>query len=143
MAAKVQKRKIKVAEPKWNGMCPARRHGLDYQGQNCDLCAEDTVEVVIVDRRCAVGSDRLDLALAAMTRSTATYEQKKRISEDVAILRARVRELEAEIDVAWHSGAVARSGKVRDVVQRYLDENTDPMVLGVLHKIREELEKIR
>lgn len=25
----------------WNGMCPAGRHGLDYQGQACDVCAHD------------------------------------------------------------------------------------------------------
>lgn len=23
----------------WNGMCPARKHGLDWKGQRCDLCA--------------------------------------------------------------------------------------------------------
>jgi hypothetical protein len=22
----------------WNGMCPARKHGLDYKGQRCDQC---------------------------------------------------------------------------------------------------------
>lgn len=22
----------------WNGMCPARKHGLDYKGQTCNLC---------------------------------------------------------------------------------------------------------
>lgn len=22
----------------WNGMCPARKHGLDFEGQRCDLC---------------------------------------------------------------------------------------------------------
>lgn len=24
----------------WNGLCPKGRHGLDYQGQPCDLCAK-------------------------------------------------------------------------------------------------------
>ena len=24
--------------PKWSGMCPAGKHGLDYEGQRCDLC---------------------------------------------------------------------------------------------------------
>ena len=23
---------------KWRGMCPAGKHGLDYEGQRCDLC---------------------------------------------------------------------------------------------------------
>lgn len=22
----------------WNGMCLARKHGLDYEGQPCDMC---------------------------------------------------------------------------------------------------------
>ena len=25
---------------RWNGMCPAGKHGLDFQGQPCDRCAE-------------------------------------------------------------------------------------------------------
>jgi hypothetical protein len=24
--------------PEWNGMCPDNKHGLDYEGQRCDLC---------------------------------------------------------------------------------------------------------
>ena len=26
----------------WDGFCPAGYHGLDYQGQACDLCAKDS-----------------------------------------------------------------------------------------------------
>lgn len=26
----------------WDGFCPAGMHGLDYQGQACDLCAKDS-----------------------------------------------------------------------------------------------------
>lgn len=28
--------------PTWNGLCPAGKHGLDRQGQPCDLCAAET-----------------------------------------------------------------------------------------------------
>lgn len=24
---------------RWNGLCPAGKHGLDFEGQTCDLCA--------------------------------------------------------------------------------------------------------
>lgn len=24
---------------KWNGLCPASKHGLDFKGQACDLCS--------------------------------------------------------------------------------------------------------
>jgi hypothetical protein len=26
----------------WNGMCPARKHGLDWKGQKCNLCESET-----------------------------------------------------------------------------------------------------
>ena len=26
----------------WNGLCPAGKHGLDFEGQRCDLCATAT-----------------------------------------------------------------------------------------------------
>jgi hypothetical protein len=25
----------------WNGLCPAGKHGLDFEGQRCDLCAAE------------------------------------------------------------------------------------------------------
>lgn len=25
-------------KPKWNGLCPEGEHGLDFEGQDCDLC---------------------------------------------------------------------------------------------------------
>jgi hypothetical protein len=25
----------------WNGLCPAGKHGLDHEGQPCDLCAAE------------------------------------------------------------------------------------------------------
>jgi hypothetical protein len=28
-----------MTKRKWNGMCPAGKHGADFQGQSCDLCA--------------------------------------------------------------------------------------------------------
>ncbi len=28
--------------PHWNGLCPAGKHGLDFEGQRCDLCASTT-----------------------------------------------------------------------------------------------------
>jgi len=28
---------------KWNGLCPAGQHGLDYQGQFCGLCMNNKV----------------------------------------------------------------------------------------------------
>jgi hypothetical protein len=27
--------------PTWNGRCPAGKHGLDHEGQPCDLCAAE------------------------------------------------------------------------------------------------------
>jgi len=27
-----------MSKPKWTGLCPAGRHGLDWYGQRCDLC---------------------------------------------------------------------------------------------------------
>jgi hypothetical protein len=27
--------------PTWNGLCPAGKHGLDHEGQACDLCAAE------------------------------------------------------------------------------------------------------
>ena len=27
--------------PKWDGMCSAKKHGLDYEGQPCDYCADE------------------------------------------------------------------------------------------------------
>ena len=36
---RVTKAKLgRIARPSWNGMCPAGKHGLDYEGQRCDLC---------------------------------------------------------------------------------------------------------
>lgn len=29
------------SEEIWDGFCPAGKHGLDYEGQVCDLCRED------------------------------------------------------------------------------------------------------
>ena len=30
----------KIGRPRsWNGMCPAAKHGLDFEGQRCDLCS--------------------------------------------------------------------------------------------------------
>jgi hypothetical protein len=28
-------------EPQWSGMCPTGKHGLDYEGQPCDVCAHN------------------------------------------------------------------------------------------------------
>ncbi len=28
----------------WNGLCPAGKHGLDFEGQRCDLCAATEAE---------------------------------------------------------------------------------------------------
>ena len=28
-------------EPQWSGICPTGKHGLDYEGQPCDVCAHD------------------------------------------------------------------------------------------------------
>ena len=29
----------RIGRPRsWSGMCPAGKHGLDYEGQRCDLC---------------------------------------------------------------------------------------------------------
>jgi hypothetical protein len=30
-----------VTSKKWNGLCPAGKHGLDYEGQPCDRCPDD------------------------------------------------------------------------------------------------------
>ena len=27
--------------PVWNGMCPAGKHGLDFEGQDCDVCQHE------------------------------------------------------------------------------------------------------
>jgi len=29
----------KSSSKPWSGMCPTGKHGLDYEGQKCDLCA--------------------------------------------------------------------------------------------------------
>ncbi len=34
-------RRPKAREESWSGMCPAGKHGLDFEGQNCDVCAHD------------------------------------------------------------------------------------------------------
>jgi hypothetical protein len=31
----------RVIKEEWSGMCPAGKHGLDYQGQACDLCPKE------------------------------------------------------------------------------------------------------
>ena len=28
----------------WSGMCPAGKHGLDYEGQRCDLCPSTEIQ---------------------------------------------------------------------------------------------------
>ncbi len=36
----------------WNGMCPTGKHGLDFEGQACDVCAhDDGVHAGKTDRR--------------------------------------------------------------------------------------------
>jgi len=37
-AAKSTLKKIPKEELEWDGLCPAGKHGLDFQGQPCDLC---------------------------------------------------------------------------------------------------------
>lgn len=32
------KKKKKAKRTKWDGRCPAKKHGLDFRGQTCDLC---------------------------------------------------------------------------------------------------------
>jgi hypothetical protein len=32
----------------WNGLCPARKHGLDVEGQPCDLCAREAKDREVV-----------------------------------------------------------------------------------------------
>lgn len=31
---------VKVTAPKWDGLCLAKLHGLDYAGQRCDICTK-------------------------------------------------------------------------------------------------------
>ncbi len=31
-----------VKPSSWSGLCPAGTHGLDFEGQTCDLCTRDT-----------------------------------------------------------------------------------------------------
>ena len=40
LLARVAKAKLgRIGRPRsWSGMCPAGKHGLDYEGQLCDLC---------------------------------------------------------------------------------------------------------
>lgn len=37
--AALQRKRAKASK-KWNGLCPDGRHGLDFEGQACDLCAK-------------------------------------------------------------------------------------------------------
>lgn len=32
---------------RWNGLCPAGKHGLDVQGQRCDRCPRDPVAELV------------------------------------------------------------------------------------------------
>ena len=35
----------RIGRPRsWSGMCPAGKHGLDYEGQRCDLCPSTEVQ---------------------------------------------------------------------------------------------------
>ena len=37
--------------PRWNGMCPAGKHGLDYETQECDLCAREAKPSRVLTKR--------------------------------------------------------------------------------------------
>lgn len=30
-----------IKKRNWSGVCPARKHGLDFEGQRCDLCPRE------------------------------------------------------------------------------------------------------
>lgn len=90
------------AQQKWNGMCPAGKHGLDYEGQPCDECAppEDCDFIAQV----SAGAISVDAALQYLR---STREDAERRGWVRAIERA-AKYVEGRRDHQWDEAELAR-----------------------------------
>lgn len=105
-----------MSKTDWNGLCPAGKHGLDYEGQPCDLClkptkaARERAALVAIGRRLDEQViERIARELSAAYADGAASVVKERDSYRRAGIE-RVTELERELDEAQRGRDILKQG---------------------------------
>lgn len=87
----------KSKRAKWDGLCPAGKHGLDYRTQPCDLCAKSKRRKFIV--ALAFHSECCPHVHAELRRVTAASPEEARRIARVRAARAGI-EVYSDVSIA-------------------------------------------